>query len=74
MIMMLKSWAIDVNPDLIGKDIGPYMGFDENLGIIISDDADQVLSSCDVDVAIVTTFSYIRTMCKIWNQCHYHRR
>ena len=61
--------AIDVNPDLIGKDIGPYMGLDENLGIIISDDADQVLSSCAADVAIVTTFSYMKEMMPFLVQC-----
>lgn len=50
--------AIDVNPDIVGKDIGEIMG-QEKMGIIVSDakDAKKLLEETKPDICVITTRS-----------------
>ena len=52
--------AIDVNPQVIGKDIGEILG-KEKLGVVVTDakDAKEMLENTKPDVCIVTTRSLI---------------
>lgn len=52
--------AIDVNPDVIGKDIGEIMGC-ENKGVTVvsTQDAENMLKETKPDIAIVTTMSLL---------------
>ena len=52
--------AVDINPDVIGKDIGEIMGI-EKQGVIVNDvkDAESLLNELKPDAAIVTTMSLL---------------
>jgi len=51
--------AIDINPNIVGKDLGEVMGRDK-LGVVISSDGDKVLSETKPDIVCHTTMSYMR--------------
>lgn len=61
--------AIDKNPDIVGKDIGEIANLGYRTGLIVSDDAEAVLSSTDADIVILTTMSYIKEVFTSIVQC-----
>ncbi|MBQ03298.1 dihydrodipicolinate reductase [Candidatus Bathyarchaeota archaeon] len=51
--------AIDINPEIIGKDLGEVLDVDK-LGVTISNDTDKVLSTIKPDIVCHTTLSYLK--------------
>jgi 4-hydroxy-tetrahydrodipicolinate reductase len=51
--------AIDINPDIVGKDLGEVLGANK-LGVIISNNTDEILSTTKPDIVCHTTMSYLR--------------
>jgi len=51
--------AVDIDPNKVGKDLGDLLGRDK-LGVAVSDDADDLISSTKPDIVVHTTMSYLR--------------
>ena len=51
--------AIDINPTIVGKDLGEVLGL-RKIGVIISNNVDKVLKETKPDIVCHTTMSYLR--------------
>jgi len=64
--------AVDINPDIIGQDVGDFANLGVKLGVHITDDADKLLDEVDADVAIVTLFSFVNDIYEYARKCLEH--
>lgn len=61
--------AIDINDELVDKDIGDVAGLHRSTGVKVKRSADTVLDNCDADIAILTLQSYLPDMHKPILEC-----
>lgn len=61
--------AIDRDPEIVGKDIGEIADLGYMTGLLVSDDAEEVLTSTDADIVILTTMSYMKEVYPSIVQC-----
>lgn len=61
--------AIDVNPEILGQDVGDYAQLGVKLGTKIEKDADKVLDSSAADVAVITLFSFMEDIYEACKKC-----
>jgi hypothetical protein len=52
--------AVDISKDIIGKDLGKILGLEDDLGVVVTDNARQLLSNVKADVVIHTAGSRIK--------------
>lgn len=52
--------AIDIDRNLVGRDLGELAGLDRELGVEVSADAEAVLSRAKPDVVFLTTSSFLK--------------
>ncbi len=55
--------AIDIDESKVGRDLGEVAGLDKPVEIIISNDADAILSQAKPDVVLHTTSSSFKSVC-----------
>jgi len=61
--------AIDIDKNLTGRDLGEVAGLSKKLGIVISNEADAVLSQTKPDIVFLTTASFFEVVYPQLERC-----
>lgn len=61
--------AVDIDPELIGKDLGDIFDNPQNTGITITENSDSLLSRPDVQAVVLTTTSHLKSITAQLDQC-----
>lgn len=61
--------ALDINPDLVGKDLGMVLENRKPLGILIQDNPEQAFKSVEADAVVLTTSSHLKEVFPQIKQC-----
>ena len=61
--------AVDINPELIGKDLGGILDLPKKLGIVIEKDADALFSRIKAQAVVLTTTSRLKNVFSQIAQC-----
>ncbi len=61
--------AIDVNPDLVGRDLGDIVGWESPIGVKVSDDTDRVVEESGADVALLCMSTDLTVMRPHFERC-----
>ena len=61
--------AIDIDPKILGQDVGEFADLGVKLGTKIESDANKVLDSSAADVAIITLFSFMEDIYEACKNC-----
>lgn len=54
--------AVDINPELIGKDLGEILDPPQQTGIAIENDAEALFARVDADAVVLTTTSHLKSV------------
>jgi 4-hydroxy-tetrahydrodipicolinate reductase len=61
--------AIDIDPQLVGQDLGSVMGDDTNLGIAIQNSPDELFGRTEADIVVLSTISHLKKVYSQIDQC-----
>jgi 4-hydroxy-tetrahydrodipicolinate reductase len=61
--------ALDIAPELVGRDLGEYFPEKSKTGIVIENDAEKVLSNTKAQAAVIATTSYLKDVTEQIIQC-----
>ncbi len=61
--------AVDIDPELFGKDLGEFIDSPQTLGILIEKKPDVLLSSVEADAVVLTTTSHLESVAPQIIQC-----
>ena len=64
--------ALARSPEKVGHDLGEVAGLGFETGVIVEDDPDRVLSSRQVDIAVIAVASYMSDMYEHLRRCAEH--
>jgi 4-hydroxy-tetrahydrodipicolinate reductase len=61
--------AIDIDPNLVDKDLGSLIEGEQNLGISIQNDPAELFQQVDADAVVLTTLSHLKEVFPQIDQC-----
>ncbi len=61
--------AIDIDPELVGKNLGSLLEGDHNMDISIQNDPIELFNTVDADAVVLTTLSHLKEVFPQIDQC-----